>query len=215
VAQPKVIDFGVAKAVQKELTEATFFTRQGQLIGTPEYMSPEQAEAAPVDTRTDVYSLGAVLYELLAGVLPIDATELRQAGLGAMMRLIREQDPLAPSTPVSTLDGSGTEVAHRRSVDPRFLARSLRGELDCIALKALEKDPDRRYSTVAELSADLKRHLADEPVSARPASTWYMVKKFSRRHRVGVGAARAIVGAVAVLAVSMTFQAQGRKYFCS
>ena len=207
VAQPKVIDFGVAKAVQQGLTEATLFTQKGQLIGTPEYMSPEQAEAAPVDTRTDVYSLGAILYELLVGVLPIDAATLRQAGFGAMMRLIREYDPPRPSTRASTADGTVTEAAHRRSVEPRVLVRELRGDLDWIALKALEKDPDRRYATVADLAADLHRHLADLPVSARPASAWYTLGKFTRRHRVGVGLALTIFSALAVLAASMTFQA--------
>ena len=208
VIQPKVIDFGVAKAVQQNLTEATLYTRKGQLIGTPEYMSPEQAEAAPVDTRTDVYSLGVVLYELLAGVLPIDAKTLRQAGFNAMMRLIREQDPQRPSTRVNTLDGAATTVAECRSVEPRVLARTLRGDLDWIALKALEKDPERRYSTVAELAADLQRHLADRPVTARPASMYYLLGKFARRHRVGVGIALTVLGAVVILGVNMTLQAK-------
>lgn len=207
VAQAKVIDFGVAKAVRQGLDGTTLFTQLGQLVGTLEYMSPEQAEAAPVDTRTDVYSLGAVLYELLVGVLPIDAATLREAGISAMMRLIREQEPPRPSTRAKTLAGSSALVADRRSVAPRTLTRTLRGELDWIALKALEKDRDRRYGTVAELAADLQRHLVDEPVSARPASSWYLLRKFVRRHRVGVALAGTIVGAVAVLAVSMTVQA--------
>jgi non-specific serine/threonine protein kinase/serine/threonine-protein kinase len=207
LAIPKVIDFGVAKAVQSGLPDATLFTQLGQLVGTPEYMSPEQAEAAPVDTRTDVYSLGAVLYELLVGVLPIDAATLREAGVQAMMRLIREQDPPRPSARASTLAASATTVADRRSVAPRALVRSLRGELDWIALKALEKNRDRRYATVAELATDLKRHLADEPVEARPPSTWYTLGKFARRHRMGVGIALTLGLAMGVIAVGSTIQA--------
>lgn len=208
VALPKVIDFGVAKAVLQGLSDTPLLTQHGQLIGTPEYMSPEQAETAPVDTRTDVYSLGAILYELLAGVLPIDSVTLRQAGIEAMMRLIREQDPPRPSTRVSTHDGSVDAVARRRNVAPRFLARTLRGELDWITLKALEKNPDNRYATVAELAADLRHHLADEPVSASPVSTWYVLRKFSRRHRLGVGVALTMGAAVAVFAVTMAVQAR-------
>lgn len=207
-ATPKVIDFGVAKAVQTGLDGATLFTQMGQLIGTPEYMSPEQAESGQVDTRTDIYSLGAVLYELLVGVLPIDATALRQAGAVAMMKLIREQDPPSPSARASTLAGSEITVAQRRSVAPRVLARTLRGELDWISLKALEKDPERRYATVAGFAADLKRHLAHEPVAARPASPWYIMSKFARRHRLGVGATMALALAVILLAVGSTYQAQ-------
>ncbi len=206
IAQPKVIDFGVAKALQQELTATTAFTQHGQLIGTPEYMSPEQAEAAPVDTRTDVYSLGAVLYELLVGVLPIDAVTLRQAGYSAMMKLIREQDPQRPSTRISTIEPSSTTAAQCRNVNPRVLVRSLRGELDWIALKALEKNPDRRYETVAALAADLNRHLNDEPVSARPASPGYILKKFALRHRAGASLALTIALALVVFAVTMTIQ---------
>ena len=160
VPQPKVIDFGVARAVEQNLTDSTFLTRHGQLIGTPEYMSPEQAEAVPVDTRTDVYSLGAVLYELLVGVLPLDAESLRQAGFREMVRLIREQEPLRPSIRASTLDRAATTAAHCRSVEPRVLAHSLRGDLDWIVLKALEKDPDRRYATVRseEHTSELQSH---------------------------------------------------------
>ncbi len=205
--RPKIIDFGVAKAVQRDLTAATLFTRQGQLIGTPEYMSPEQAEAAPVDTRTDVYSLGAVLYELLVGVLPIDSATLREAGFAAMMRLIREQVPPRPSTRAGTRDESAVSAAHRRRVEPQVLARSLRGELDWIALKALAKEPDRRYGTVTELAADLQRYLADEPVLARPAGNGYILRKFVRRHRLGVGLALTAFVAVMLLAGGMTYQA--------
>jgi len=206
IAQPKVIDFGVAKALQQELTEATAFTQHGQLIGTPEYMSPEQAEAAPVDTRSDVYSLGAVLYELLVGVLPIDAVTLRQAGYSAMMKLIREQDPQRPSTRISTISPSSATAAQFRNVNPRILVRSLRGELDWIALKALEKNPERRYETVAALAADLDHHLKNEPVTARPASPVYILKKFALRHRAGAGFAITIALALIVLAVTMTIQ---------
>jgi len=206
IAQPKVIDFGVAKALQHELTAAAAFTQHGQLIGTPEYMSPEQAEAAAVDTRTDVYSLGAILYELLVGVVPLDGVILRQAGYSAMMKLIREQDPQRPSTRISTAGPSSTIAAQCRSVNPRVLVRSLRGELDWIALKALEKDQEKRYETVAALADDLNHHLNDEPITARAASAGYILKKFARRHRAGTSLALTIALALIVLTVTMTFQ---------
>ncbi len=206
IAQPKVIDFGVAKALQHELTATAAFTQHGQLIGTPEYMSPEQAEAAAVDTRTDVYSLGAILYELLVGVVPIDGVTLRQAGYSAMMKLIREQDPQPPSTRISTAGPASTTAAQCRSVNPRVLVRSLRGELDWIALKALEKDQEKRYETVAALADDLNHHLNDEPITARAASAGYILKKFARRHRAGTGLALTIALALMGFTVMMTIQ---------
>ena len=167
---PKIIDFGVAKATD---VPAEGVTRTGQLIGTPEYMSPEQAAGEDVDVRTDVYSLGVVLYELLAGVLPLDATVLREAGLADMLRMIREDEPSRPSTRISTLGDAASEAAGLRRTNPRTLARSLRGELDWIALRALEKDRERRYASASEFAADLRAYLDDEPVRARPATGWY------------------------------------------
>ncbi len=169
--RPKVIDFGVAKAVSQRLTEKTLFTRHGALVGTPEYMSPEQAEMSglDVDTRTDIYSLGVMLFELLTGVLPFDPERLRRAGYAEIQRIIREEEAPKPSTRVSTLAGAtAAEVAARRQTQPPLLARGLRGDLDWVTLKALEKDRTRRYQSANELAADLERHRVHEPVSAGP-----------------------------------------------
>jgi len=193
---PKIIDFGVAKATDQGAMEKTRFTQFGQLIGTPEYMSPEQAEGGTVDTRSDIYSLGVILYELLAGVLPLGAEALRSSGFTAMMRMIREEEPSRPSTRVSTLGDNAGELARRRRTNPRRWVRSLRGELDWIALKALEKEPRDRYASVGEFAADLHAHLSDEPVRARPSTGLYTLRKFARRHRVGV-----MVGILAVAGI--------------
>jgi serine/threonine protein kinase len=183
---PKIIDFGVAKATSHRLTERTVFTRHGQWIGTPEYMSPEQAELTglDIDTRSDVYSLGVLLYELLVGTPPFDQQALRQAGFDEMRRLIREDDPPRPSTRITTM-GEGSELAaQRRRTDPRQLARLLRGDLDWIVMKALEKDRNRRYGSVGDLAADLERHLRDEPVAAGPPGSLYLLGKLLHRHRL-------------------------------
>ena len=194
-AVPKIIDFGVAKATSQRLTEHTVFTRLGQWIGTPEYMSPEQADldGVDVDTRTDVYSLGVVLYELLAGAQPFDSTALREAGFDEMRRHIREVEPPRPSTRVTSL-GPGSDVAaERRRTDLPGLVRQLRGDLDWITMRALDKDRTRRYSSPSELAADIGRHLRNEPVQASPPSVVYRARKFMRRHRLGVAATATVL----------------------
>ncbi len=196
---PKVIDFGVAKATQQLRTERTVFTHHGQLIGTLEYMSPEQAEMSglEVDTRTDVYSLGVVLYELLVGVLPFDNKTLRQAGPTEIHRIIREVDPPKPSTRLSTMGEKRTDIANRRRLDLRALQRELSGELDWIVLKAMEKDRTRRYESAAALAADIERYLNEQPIEARPPSAIYRARKLLRRRRIGISLAA--LGVVAVL----------------
>jgi len=192
---PKIIDFGVAKATSQRLTERTLFTELGQWIGTPEYMSPEQAELTglDVDTRSDVYSLGVVLYELLAGTQPFDARELRTAGFDEMRRRIREEEPPKPSTRVSSLGDASRVAAERRRTDNHGLVRTLRGDLDWIVMKALEKDRTRRYGSPSDLAADVARYLRNEPVEASPPSSAYRVRKFVSRHRVGVAAGAALI----------------------
>ena len=197
---PKIIDFGVAKATSMRLTERTLFTQLGQWIGTPEYMSPEQAEMTglDIDTRTDVYSLGVVLYELLVGAQPFAPRELQEVSFDEVRRAIREKEPPRPSTRVSSMGGAARTAASNRRTDLPALARGLRGDLDWVTMKALEKDRTRRYGSPAELAADLERHLRDEPVLASPPSTAYRVRKFVRRHRLGVAASAAVVAALLV-----------------
>jgi non-specific serine/threonine protein kinase/serine/threonine-protein kinase len=192
---PKIIDFGVAKATSQRLTERTLFTELGQWIGTPEYMSPEQAELTglDVDTRSDVYSLGVVLYELLAGAQPFDSKELRTAGFDEMRRRIREEEPQKPSTRVSSLGDASKVAAERRRTDIHGLTRTLRGDLDWIVMKALEKDQTRRYGSPSDLAADVGRHLRDEPVEASPPSNAYRMRKFISRNRLGVTAGAALI----------------------
>jgi len=206
---PKIIDFGVAKATTQRLTDVAMITEQGQLIGTPEYMSPEQASLTDddIDTRTDVYALGVVLYELLAGALPFDSTELRRAGYEAIRKIIREQEPPRPSTRVSSLGDLSTVVAADRGCAPKRLRSELRGDLDWITMKALEKDRDRRYETANGLAADVRRHLRNEPVTAGPPSVGYRATKFVRRNRTGVVIVAVSVLALATFAVTSTLQA--------
>src|SRR5512137_388222 len=194
IAVPKIIDFGVAKAVAQSLTERTMYTELGVLIGTPEYMSPEQAEMTGqnIDTRTDVYSLGAILYELLVGALPFDPKELRRAGFDEIRRKIREVDPPKPSTKLSTMGEASTTQAQNRRTEGPALIRQLRGDLDWITMKALEKDRTRRYGSPSDLEADIDRYLHNQPIVARPPSTVYKAGKFVRRHRFGVGVASAV-----------------------
>jgi len=202
---PKIIDFGVAKATRERLTERSLFTELGMLVGTPEYMSPEQADpaTADVDTRADVYSLGVLLYELLIGVRPFDSRELRGVAFDEMRRRIMEDEPSRPSTRLRTLGDSSGESAARRRTDPRSLAREVRGDLDWIVMKSLEKDRERRYGSPAELAGDIGRHLTHLPVLAGPPSATYRAKKFVRRHRVGVSVAVLLVLAL-LLGVSGT-----------
>jgi len=188
---PKIIDFGVAKALGQRLTEKTLFTAFRQMIGTPTYMSPEQAELSgvDVDTRSDIYSLGVLLYELLTGVTPFDADTLRKAALDDIRRIIRETEPPKPSTRLHTLGDKLAEVAQRRHTEPTALTRQLHGDLDWIAMKCLEKERQRRYSTANALVEDIQLHLNHEPVRASPPGTIYRSRKFIRRHRFGVAMA--------------------------
>ncbi len=182
---PKVIDFGVAKATQARLTEKTLFTRFQQWIGTPAYMSPEQAGLAglDVDTRSDVYSLGVLLYELLTGRTPFDTQKLMEAGYEAVMQTIRDKEPPKPSTRLSTLAKRElSAVAAKRGAEPAKLGRLVRGDLDWIVMKALEKDRTRRYEAASSLHQDLRRYLDNEPVLAGPPTVRYRLKKFIRRH---------------------------------
>jgi serine/threonine protein kinase/tetratricopeptide (TPR) repeat protein len=198
---PKVIDFGVAKATQGRLTEKTLFTQFQQFIGTPAYMSPEQASLSglDIDTRSDIYALGVLLYELLTGRTPFDAKELLKAGLDEMRRTIREQQPPRPSNRISTLQGEDlTTAAKHRRTDPPKLVHLVRGDLDWIVMKALEKDRARRYETANGLAADILRHINCEPVVARPPSRLYEFQKTVRRHKFGFAATAALITLLAV-----------------
>jgi dienelactone hydrolase len=191
---PKVIDFGIAKATNQRLTEKTVFTRYAHLIGTPAYMSPEQAQMSElgVDTRTDIYSLGVLLYELLTGTTPFDAEKLRKAGYTEIHRIICEMDPLKPSTRLGTLGQTLTDIAQYRQVNPESLRKLLKGDLDWIVMKCLEKDRTRRYETVYGLIGDIERHLENKPILARSPGIVYCLQKFARRYQSRIIAAAVV-----------------------
>jgi serine/threonine protein kinase/tetratricopeptide (TPR) repeat protein len=202
----KVIDFGIAKATGQLLTDKTVYTAFAQMVGTPLYMSPEQAQLSglDIDTRSDIYSLGVLLYELLTGTTPFDDEMLRTAGFDEIRRIIREEEPARPSTRISTLGQTAATVSANRRSDPQKLSRLVRGELDWIVMKALEKDRNRRYESTSAFAADVQRYLADEPVAACPPSAGYRLRKFVRRNRVPVVAAAAVFLALAAGVIGTT-----------
>src|SRR5262245_11550437 len=204
---PKVIDFGVAKATSGRLTDESLSTQFGAVVGTLEYMSPEQAGYAgeDIDTRADIYSLGVILYELLTGLRPLDAKRLRNAALSEMARIIKEEEPSKPSARLST-DDSAPSLAALRHTEPKKLAALLRGELDWVVMKCLEKQRDRRYETANGLARDIQRYLADEVVEARPPSAGYRLKKFVSRNKGQVIAASLVLFALVAGFVGTTIE---------
>ena len=206
-ASPRIIDFGLAKATQHGLFAGESLTEQGQMVGTPEYMSPEQAGlgTADIDTRSDVYSLGVMLYELLVGALPFAVADLRDKGPLGMQKMICEQEPAKPSTRLSTMASGFAAAAAARGLASRELQRALQGDLDWVTMRALEKDRTRRYQSPQELAADLQRYLQFEPVLASPPSTAYRLRKFVRKHRLLAGAV-ATIALVTALGAASTWQ---------
>jgi serine/threonine protein kinase/Tol biopolymer transport system component len=209
---PKIIDFGIAKAINQKLTEKTLFTRYAHIIGTPAYMSPEQAELSDldVDTRSDIYSLGVLLYELLTGTTPFSEEELRKAGYIEMERIIREEEPVRPSTRLNTLGKTLTDIAKHRSATGDVLTKTIRGDLDWIVMKALEKDRTRRYETANSLGEEIRRYLENKPVLARGPSITYHLNKFLRRHRSKTIAAFFMLVVAGALTVILSMWNQDR-----
>src|SRR5207248_1629628 len=203
---PKVIDFGVAKAIEQKLTERTLFTQYGTLVGTLEYMSPEQAEmsALGVDTRSDIFSLGVLLYELLTGSTPLSHKRVREAAYGELLRMIKEEEPPKPSTRLSEAGAALASISAQRHMEPANLTKLVRGELDWIVMKTLEKDRNRRYETAKDFAADVQRYLNDDAVQACPPSARYRLRKFVRRNKGPVLAASLVVLALVVGMIGTT-----------
>jgi tetratricopeptide (TPR) repeat protein len=208
----KVIDFGVAKATGQRLTDKTLFTGFGALVGTPEYMSPEQAEVnnQDIDTRSDIYSLGVLLYELLTGSTPLTRQRIKEAALLEVLRVIREEEPPRPSTRLSESKDSLPSISAQRQTEPAKLTKLVRGELDWIVMKALDKDRNRRYETANGFAMDVQRYLADEPVQACPPSGWYQLRKFARRNKGRLAIAIAVGLALTVMASSIGWAVRDR-----